>query len=86
MQFRPRRMTENEFLLIEWGNVAKGVENDDMKHEKEWHTCDRCGKDIKHTIMGFMIGRTITDNSLIRKNYDLCPECLKDFERFMKNE
>ena len=57
-----------------------------MRHEKEWHTCDRCGKYIKHTIMGFMIGRTITDNSLIRKNYDLCPECLKDFERFMKNE
>lgn len=57
-----------------------------MKHEKEWHTCDRRGKDIEHTIMGFMIGRTITDNSIIRKNYDLCPECLKDFERFMKNE
>ena len=57
-----------------------------MKHEKEWNTCDRCGKDIKRTIMGFMIGRTITDNSLIRKNYDLCPKCLKDFERFMKNE
>ena len=57
-----------------------------MMHEKEWHTCDRCGKEIKHTIMDFMIGRTITDNSLIRKNYDLCPECLKDFDRFMKNE
>ena len=39
-------MTENEFLLIERGNVAKGVENENMKHEKEWYTCDRCGKEI----------------------------------------
>ena len=35
MPFRPRRMTENEFLLIEWGIVAKGVEIDDMKRKKD---------------------------------------------------
>ena len=57
-----------------------------MKRNKLIVTCDRCGKEIEYTITGFMIGRTITDNSLIGKNYDLCPECLKDFERFMKNE
>ena len=76
-------------FLIERGIVAKGAEIGNMRHEKEWHTCDRCGKDIKHTIMGFMIGRTITDNSLIRKNYDLCPECSQLFdsmkEEFLKN-
>ena len=25
---------------------SKGVEIYDMKHEKEWHTCDRCGEEI----------------------------------------
>ena len=30
MPFRQRRMTENEFLLIERGNIAKGVENENM--------------------------------------------------------
>ena len=34
-------MTENEFLLMERGIVSKGVEIGNMKHEKEWHTCDR---------------------------------------------
>ena len=28
------------------GAVAKGVEIGNMRHEKEWHTCDRCGKQI----------------------------------------
>ena len=27
---------------------SKGVEIYDMKHEKEWHTCDRCGKIIEN--------------------------------------
>ena len=37
MLFRPRRMTENEFLLIEWWNVVKGVEIENMieKFSKE---------------------------------------------------
>ena len=30
MPLRPRRMTENEFLLIEWWIVAKGVEIENM--------------------------------------------------------
>ena len=35
MPFRQRIMTENEFLLIEWWNVSKGVENENMKRKKD---------------------------------------------------
>ena len=35
MPFRPRRMTENEFLLIERGIVSKGVEIENMKRKKD---------------------------------------------------
>lgn len=97
-----------------------------MKHEKEWHTCDRCGAEIKipkKTWCDFsfpltrriqfdkpvklstqiyeikkMMGRLETKLDPIdsfefveyydkkTKDFDLCPKCRKDFERFMKNE
>lgn len=76
-------MTENEFLLIERGNVSKGVEIGNMKHEKEWHTCDRCGKEIK---VGLLCMNSITKSGILNMTYDLCNECMEDFERFMENE
>lgn len=54
-----------------------------MKHSKEWHTCDRCGKEIEK---GILRGNSITRNGIIDTTYDLCNECMKEFERFMKNE
>ena len=35
MPFRPRRMTENELLLIERVNVEKGVDIEHMKRKKD---------------------------------------------------
>ena len=54
-----------------------------MKHERQWRTCDRCGKEIKEGLLGT---NSITKNSIISKTYDLCNECMEDFERFMDNE
>lgn len=54
-----------------------------MKHQKEWRTCDRCGKEIK---VGLLRTNSITRNSIINTTYDLCNECMEDFKRFMRNE
>ena len=54
-----------------------------MKHEKEWYTCDRCGKEIK---VGLLATNSITSCGILNTTYDLCNECMKDFERFMRNE
>ena len=54
-----------------------------MKHEKEWYTCDRCGKEIK---VGLLCMKSITKNGILNMTYDLCNECMEDFERFMSNE
>ena len=54
-----------------------------MKHQKEWHTCDRCGKEIKK---GLLCENEITRNGILNATYELCYECMKDFERFMRNE
>ena len=54
-----------------------------MKHQKEWHTCDRCGKEIK---VGLLATTSITRNGIFTTTYDLCNECMKEFERFMENE
>jgi RNA polymerase-binding transcription factor DksA len=54
-----------------------------MKHEKEWHTCDRCGKEIK---VGLLCMNSITRSGILNVTYDLCNECMEDFERFMRNE
>lgn len=54
-----------------------------MKHQKEWRTCDRCGKEIKVRLLGV---NSITRNGVLNKTYDLCNECMKDFWGFMRNE
>lgn len=54
-----------------------------MKHQKEWHTCDRCGKEIKVGLLGV---KSITRNGIIDTTYDLCYKCMEDFEEFMSNE
>ena len=54
-----------------------------MKHQKEWRTCDRCGKEIK---VGLLATNSITRNGILNTTYDLCNECMEDFERFMDNE
>ena len=53
-----------------------------MKHSKEWLTCDRCGKEI----VGQLCMNTITSSGILNMTYDLCNECMEDFERFMDNE
>ena len=99
-------------------NMQRG-EIHNMKHKKEWHTCDRCGAEIKEMpkhkdfvyrkIMpmteykikygeasGYIMGTEVLSDELIGveicetvydkgKQFDLCPKCKKDFERFMKN-
>lgn len=79
-----------------------------MKHQKEWHTCDRCGKEIIRYDEKYAYIKTreieplhetsiYTAEDLAKEafpmtiwrddtQYDLCPKCRKDFERFMKNE
>jgi dUTPase len=54
-----------------------------MKHQKEWHTCDRCGVEIKK---GILCGNSVTRNGILNTTYDLCTKCMEDFERFMRNE
>lgn len=51
-----------------------------MKHQKEWHACDRCGKEIK---VGLLCMNSITMSGILNMTYDLCNECMEDFERFM---
>lgn len=52
-----------------------------MKHSKEWRTCDRCGKEIK---VGLLATKSITRNGILNTTYDLCNECMEDFEEFMR--
>lgn len=54
-----------------------------MEHERKWHTCDRCGAEIKK---GILCGNSVTRNGILNTTYDLCPKCMEDFERFMRNE
>lgn len=54
-----------------------------MKNQKEWRTCDRCGKEIKVGLLGV---NSITRDGVLNATYDLCNECMEDFERFMSNE
>ena len=53
-----------------------------MKHSKEWLTCDRCGKEI----VGQLYMNSITSCGILNATYDLCNECMEEFERFMRNE
>ena len=54
-----------------------------MKHERKWGTCDRCGKEIK---VGLLATNSITRNGILNITYDLCNECMEEFEEFMRNE
>ena len=65
-----------------------------MKHIKEWNTCDRCGVEIKNTLIRKGKAKI---KSKIQKGYhiilyteekeiDLCPKCRKEFKEWMKNE
>ena len=54
-----------------------------MKHQKEWRTCDRCGKEIE---VDLLCMNSITMNGILNKTYDLCNECMEDFKEFMNNE
>ena len=54
-----------------------------MKHQKESHTCDRCGAEIEK---GILCGNLMTQNSTFYTVYDLCNKCMEDFERFMRND
>ena len=54
-----------------------------MKHQKEWHTCDRCGAEIEK---GILCGNSVTRNGVLNVTYDLCYKCMEDFEEFMRNE
>ena len=53
-----------------------------MKHERKWCTCDRCGKEI----VGQLWMNTITSSGILNMTYDLCNECMEEFEEFMDNE
>ena len=53
-----------------------------MKHERKWCTCDRCAKEI----VGQLWMNTITSSGILNMTYDLCNECMEEFERFMENE
>ena len=71
-----------------------------MRHEKEWRTCDRCGVEIEYNysavanievekqsyslgICGVIYKRKTQRES---NSFELCPNCRRDFERFMRNE
>lgn len=54
-----------------------------MEHERKWYTCDRCGKEIK---VGLLATNSITRNGILNITYDLCNECMEEFEEFMRNE
>ena len=56
---------------------------DFMKQEKEWYACGKCGKEIK---VGLLCMNSITRSGILNMTYDLCHECMEDFERFMRNE
>lgn len=65
-----------------------------MKHEKEWHTCDRCGAEIsffERSIISrkvYRIGGLLCGINACKSidGFELCPKCAKEFARFIKNE
>ena len=72
-----------EKVLFWWKNHKQFGEVKTMKHQKEWHTCDRCGAEIEK---GKLCGNLITQNSTFNTVYDLCYKCMEDFEEFMSND
>lgn len=71
-----------------------------MKHQKEWHTCDRCGVEIEYNYsavanievekQSYSLGicGVIYKRKTQRESnsFELCPKCRRDFERFMRND
>ena len=65
-----------------------------MKHQKEWHTCDRCGEEINENERSMFLKKVYRISGLLVRKYDyekindfdLCPKCRKDFEEFMRND
>jgi len=79
-----------------------------MEHERKWHTCDRCGAEIKFKPRQQLqyvpcgtysepVARFTEDEiscelyktrfcGKLKKTYELCPKCRKDFEEFMRND
>ena len=66
-----------------------------MRHEKEWHTCDRCGVEIEFKTRSFFLKKVYRIGGMFcgrghrfkeTCDFDLCPKCSEDFERFMRNE
>lgn len=65
-----------------------------MKHERKWYTCDRCGMEINKNERSMFLKKVYRISGLLVKKYayekvndfDLCPKCRKDFERYMRNE
>lgn len=54
-----------------------------MKHQKEWRTCDRCGKELKARLL---CTNSITVGGILITTYDLCNECMEDLKEFMRND
>lgn len=55
-----------------------------MQYTKKIYICDRCKKEVEtisHKTIG-KIKKNIFGFDLV-VNFDLCPDCLKDFENFM---
>lgn len=60
--------------------------------------CDRCGKLHEHYDGGrefenseqanavILIDRDLDNKYWTRKSYDFCPDCMRKFEKFIKNE
>lgn len=69
--------------------TQKDVHNNIVVNASVWQkrylslTCDRCGKEIK---VGLLCTNSITRNGILNMTYDLCNECMEDFERFMRND
>lgn len=65
-----------------------------MRHNKEWHTCNRCGAEINEKERSMFLKKVYRISGLLVRKYafekvddfDLCPKCRDEFERFMRNE
>ena len=80
-----------EWSITDFYLISDGIY---MKHQKEWHTCDRCGAEINENERSMFLKKVYRISGLLVRKYayeklnafDLCPKCRKDFEEFMRNE
>lgn len=47
------------------------------------HKCDRCKKEFEG---GLFSNNQVTTGSLIKTNYELCNDCMKELGNFLRNE